>query len=148
YSDFLLHDIETGDGIVQAGPQDTANKLRTAPLWGLRMRPRFTHDLRWLSLQNAIERHAGEAEHVRQRFQELSPVEKQPLLSFLNSCNSYISWLKGQVAERRAATAARRFPSARIPRSAAFCSSPLPGVRVFAPTVTTPLGEQTSGLKA
>ena len=32
YSDFLLHDIETGDGIVQAGPQDTANKLRTAPL--------------------------------------------------------------------------------------------------------------------
>ncbi len=30
FSDFLLHDIETGDGIVQAGPQDTANKLRTA----------------------------------------------------------------------------------------------------------------------
>jgi hypothetical protein len=89
------------------------------------------HDLRWLSLQNAIERHAGEAEHVRQRFQELSPVEKQPLLSFLNSCNSYISWLKGQVAERRAATAARRFPSARIPRSAAFCSSPLPGGEGF-----------------
>ena len=85
YSDFLLHDIETGDGIVQAGPQDTANKLRTAPLWGLRMRPRFMHDLRSLSLQNAIERHAGEAEHVRQRFQELSPVEKQQLLSFLNS---------------------------------------------------------------
>jgi CxxC motif-containing protein (DUF1111 family) len=85
YSDFLLHDIETGDGIVQAGPQDTANKLRTAPLWGLRMRPRFMHDLRSLSLQNAIERHAGEAEHVRQRFQELSPAEKQQLLSFLNS---------------------------------------------------------------
>jgi len=85
YSDFLLHDIETGDGIVQAGPQDTANKLRTAPLWGLRMRPRFMHDLRSLSLQNAIERHAGEAEHVRQRFQELSPVEKQQLFSFLNS---------------------------------------------------------------
>jgi CxxC motif-containing protein (DUF1111 family) len=64
YSDFLLHDIETGDGIVQAGPQDTANKLRTAPLWGLRMRPRFMHDLRSLTLQNAIERHEGEAEHV------------------------------------------------------------------------------------
>ena len=85
YSDFLLHDIETGDGIVQAGPQDTANKLRTAPLWGLRMRPRLIHDLRSLSLQNAIERLAGEAEHVRQRFQELSPVEKQQLFSFLNS---------------------------------------------------------------
>jgi CxxC motif-containing protein (DUF1111 family) len=79
------YDIETGDGIVQAGPQDTANKLRTAPLWGLGMRPRFIHDLRSFSLQNAIERHAGEAEHVRQRFQGLSPVEKQPLFSFLNS---------------------------------------------------------------
>src|ERR1700688_559227 len=44
YGDFLLHDIGTGDGIVQAGPQDTANKLRTEPLWGLRMRPRFMHD--------------------------------------------------------------------------------------------------------
>src|SRR6202023_1328864 len=61
YSDFLLHDIERGDGIVQAGPQDTANKLRTAPLWGLRMRPRFMHDLKSLTLQDAIERHEGEA---------------------------------------------------------------------------------------
>src|ERR1700751_3608618 len=57
YSDFLLHDIETGDGIVQAGPQGKANKLRTAPLWGLRTRPRFMHALRSLTLQNAIERH-------------------------------------------------------------------------------------------
>jgi CxxC motif-containing protein (DUF1111 family) len=76
---------ETGDGVVQAGPQDTANKLRTALLWGLRMRPRFIHNLRSLSLQNAIERHAGEAEHVGQRFQELSRVEKKQLFSFLNS---------------------------------------------------------------
>src|SRR5207249_10693258 len=38
YGDFLLHDIGTGDGIVQNGPPDTANKLRTAPLWGLRTR--------------------------------------------------------------------------------------------------------------
>src|SRR6202051_243091 len=49
YSDFLLHDIGTGDGIVQAGPQDTANKLRTAALWDLRMRPRYMHDLRSLT---------------------------------------------------------------------------------------------------
>jgi CxxC motif-containing protein (DUF1111 family) len=39
YSDFLLHDIGTGDGIVQNPPEDTANKLRTVPLWGLRMHP-------------------------------------------------------------------------------------------------------------
>jgi len=85
YSDFLLHDIETGDGIVQAGPQDTANKLRTAPLWGLRMRPRFMHDLRSLTLQNAIERHEGEAEHVIRRFRDLTQDEKQQVISFLES---------------------------------------------------------------
>jgi CxxC motif-containing protein (DUF1111 family) len=85
FSDFLLHDIETGDGIVQAGPQDTADKLRTAPLWGLRMRPRYMHDLRSPTLQNAIERHGGEAKHVSERFRDLSHAEKQQLFTFLNS---------------------------------------------------------------
>jgi len=85
YSDFLLHDIETGDGIVQAGPQDTANKLRTAPLWGLRTRPRFMHDLRSLTLENAIERHQGEAEYVRRAFRELTASQKQQLIRFLES---------------------------------------------------------------
>ena len=85
YSDFLLHDIETGDGIVQAGPQDTANKLRTAPLWGLRMRPRFMHDLRSLTLENAIERHHGEAEHVTREFRELNEIQRKQLISFLES---------------------------------------------------------------
>jgi CxxC motif-containing protein (DUF1111 family) len=85
FSDFLLHDIETGDGIVQTGPQDTADKLRTAPLWGLRMRPRFMHDLRSLTLKDAIERHRGEAEHVTREFRELTESEKQQLLSFLES---------------------------------------------------------------
>ena len=85
YGDFLLHDIGTGDGIVQAGPQDTANKLRTEPLWGLRMRPRFMHDLKSLTLQNAIERHEGEAEHVKREFQRLTEAEKQQLISFLET---------------------------------------------------------------
>lgn len=85
FSDFLLHDIGTGDGIVQTGPQDTANKLRTEPLWGLRMRPRFMHDLRSLTLQNAIERHQGEAEHVTRGFQRLSEPEKRELIGFLDT---------------------------------------------------------------
>jgi CxxC motif-containing protein (DUF1111 family) len=85
YSDFLLHDIETGDGIVQTPPRDTADKLRTAALWGLRMRPRYMHDLRSLTLQDAIERHLGEARHVSRRFRDLSPAEKQQLFTFLNS---------------------------------------------------------------
>ena len=44
YGNFLLHNIGTGDGIVQNPPQDTANKLRALPLWGLRMHPRHMHD--------------------------------------------------------------------------------------------------------
>lgn len=86
FSDFLLHDLGTAGGIVQTPQfQDTANKLRTPPLWGLRMRPRFMHDLLSLTPQNAIERHQGEAEHVTQRFKDLSDAEKQELLTFLSS---------------------------------------------------------------
>jgi CxxC motif-containing protein (DUF1111 family) len=85
YSDFLLHDVGTGDGIVQNPPQDTANKLRTAALWGLRVRPRYMHDLRSLTLEEAIERHRGEAEHVTRHFLELRPDERQLLFTFLNS---------------------------------------------------------------
>jgi CxxC motif-containing protein (DUF1111 family) len=85
FSDFLLHDIETGDGIVQTPPQDTADKLRTAALWGLRTRPRYMHDLRSLTLEDAITRHLGEARHVSRRFRDLSPVEQQQLFTFLNS---------------------------------------------------------------
>jgi CxxC motif-containing protein (DUF1111 family) len=85
YGDFLLHDIGTGDGIVQVGPQDTANKLRTAPLWGLRTKPRFMHDLRSLSLEGAIARHDGEAREPARCFRELSPEERQALITFLQT---------------------------------------------------------------
>lgn len=85
YGDFLLHDIGTGDGIVQNPPEDTANKLRTVPLWGLRMHPRHMHDLKSLTLEDAIERHGGEADQERDRFRGLSPAEKQALFTFLNS---------------------------------------------------------------
>ena len=85
YGDYLLHDLGTGDGIVQGGPADTRNKLRTAPLWGLRMKPRFMHDLKSLSLESAIERHKGEAAEVEDRFEDLSPSEKQQLFVFLSS---------------------------------------------------------------
>jgi CxxC motif-containing protein (DUF1111 family) len=85
FSDFLLHDVGTGDGIVQVGPQDTANKLRTVPLWGLRTKARFMHDLQSLSLEDAIERHKGEAGNAELRFDELTPQERASLITFLNS---------------------------------------------------------------
>lgn len=85
YGDFLMHDIGTGDGIVQGGPPDTANKLRTSPLWGLRIKSRFMHDLKSLTLEDAVRRHEGEAQDVTKRFRELTSAQKQQLFTFLNS---------------------------------------------------------------
>ena len=43
------------------------------------------HDLKSLTLENAIERHEGEADRVAQRFRELRPAEKEELFALLNS---------------------------------------------------------------
>jgi CxxC motif-containing protein (DUF1111 family) len=85
FGDYLLHDVGTGDGIVQVGPQDTANKLRTAPLWGLHIKSRFMHDNASLTLLDAIQRHAGEAQDVTANFKGLSSVQQQQLITFLKS---------------------------------------------------------------
>ncbi|HEX6502652.1 MAG TPA: di-heme oxidoredictase family protein [Terriglobales bacterium] len=85
YSDFLLHDVGTGDGIVQNGPADTANKLRTPPLWGLRTRSRMMHDLASTTRNNAILRHSNEAVQVIYNYQNLSTTQKNNLITFLNS---------------------------------------------------------------
>lgn len=85
YSDFLLHDVGTGDGIVQNGPPDTANKLRTVPLWGLRTKSRLMHDLLSTTRNEAILRHGGEAIAVTNKYRALSLVQKNQLMTFLNS---------------------------------------------------------------
>ena len=85
FSDFLLHNVGTGDGIVQNGGQETRNKLRTAPLWGLRTRSRLLHDGSASDLETAIERHEGEARHARREFRELRRDEVRSLMAFLNS---------------------------------------------------------------
>ena len=105
YSDFLLHNVGTGDGIVQSMTEhygkkmyshnwknlsipdfnNTANKIRTAPLWGVRMHTRLMHDGASLTFTDAIRRHAGEAQHVTERFEKLKPNEKEALLEFLRS---------------------------------------------------------------
>ena len=85
YSDFLLHDVGTGDGIVQNGPPDTANKLRTPPLWGLRTRDRLMHDLQSFTRNDAILRHGHEAAGVVSNYQRLSTTQKNNLITFLNA---------------------------------------------------------------
>jgi len=88
YSDFLLHDVGTGDGIpIQPTAEfaNTANRMRTAPLWGLRTRNRMMHDGTALTPEDAILRHGGQASGVTTRYRALSATEKSQLVAFLNS---------------------------------------------------------------
>lgn len=85
FGDFLLHDIGTGDGIVQNGGQSTRNKVRTAPLWGVRTRNRLMHDGESLGRNEAIQRHGGQASGVRNNYNNLSTSQKNKLITFLNS---------------------------------------------------------------
>jgi len=84
YSDLLLHDMGAlGDGIVQAPA--TAKEMRTAPLWGLRLRSLYLHDGRASTLDMAILAHDGEAKVVRDRYAKLPIGSRQALAIFLNS---------------------------------------------------------------
>lgn len=85
FSDFLLHNIGTGDGIVQNGPPETAFKLRTTPLWGMRTRDRLMHDGLSTSRTDAIQRHSGEANDAKRNFNSLSDRQRAQLITFLNS---------------------------------------------------------------
>jgi CxxC motif-containing protein (DUF1111 family) len=88
YSDYLLHDIGTSDGI-PIQPTDefapTASRMRTAPLWGLRTRNRLMHDGLTFTREEAILRHAGQAADVTTRYRALSSTDKANLVAFLNS---------------------------------------------------------------
>src|ERR1700726_3356516 len=105
YGVFLMHDVGTGDGILQAtrehygnkvfqmmsgylSKQDfesSRNKIRTAPLWGVRLRPRLMHDGASLTLADAITRHRGEANHAGEKFEKLKGEDRQAILEFLKS---------------------------------------------------------------
>ena len=88
YSDFLVHDIGTGDGIPVLPGENyarTSKLMRTAPLWALRTRNRLMHDGLSSTKQEAIARHTGQAESVTQKFDALSGADQQRILAFLDS---------------------------------------------------------------
>ena len=105
YGDFLMHNVGTGDGILQAtrehygrkvfqqmsdymSKQDfegSRNKIRTAPLWGVRLRPRLMHDGTSLTFLDAITRHKGEASHVIEQFEKLKKPDQEAIIEFLKS---------------------------------------------------------------
>jgi len=88
YSDFLLHDIGTGDGIPVLPGADfasTATQIRTAPLWAMRTRNRLMHDGLSFTKQEAIARHAGQATAAKAAYDALTSAQKDQLLAFLDS---------------------------------------------------------------
>ena len=83
YSDLLLHDVGTGDGIQQAAA--APNEVRTPALWGLRFRRPLLHDGRAATAADAIRAHGAEADLARQGFDDLDPTSRAALLAFLAS---------------------------------------------------------------
>ncbi|HJO04461.1 MAG TPA: di-heme oxidoredictase family protein [Acidobacteriota bacterium] len=83
FSDLLLHDIGTGDGIGQA---DAApSEIRTPALWGLRFRRILLHDGSAGSTGEAIQRHGVEAAAARKAYRRLDKSSRQALQEFLRS---------------------------------------------------------------
>jgi CxxC motif-containing protein (DUF1111 family) len=85
FGDYLLHDIGTGDGIVQNGGQGTRNQVRTAALWGIRVRTRLMHDGLSLRITDAIQRHANQAAAAKANFNALSAANQANVLAFISS---------------------------------------------------------------
>jgi CxxC motif-containing protein (DUF1111 family) len=65
--------------------RQTARLMRTAPLWGLRIRPQLLHDGSALTITDAIRSHREQGDPSRRRFEALSGADKNELLRFLKS---------------------------------------------------------------
>jgi CxxC motif-containing protein (DUF1111 family) len=65
--------------------ESSRNKIRTAPLWGVRLRPRLMHDGASLTFRDAIVRHHGEASHVTTQFEKLTRGDQEAIIEFLKS---------------------------------------------------------------
>ena len=94
YSDFLLHDMGSGDsGSIPFQPHGTGQASltmwRTAPLWGLSniltKAGGLMHDNGSTTIDAAIRRHGGEAATVVSSYETLDSTDQSNLLAFLGS---------------------------------------------------------------
>jgi CxxC motif-containing protein (DUF1111 family) len=84
FSDFLLHDMGSlGDGIEQGAAG--GRQMRTAPLWGLRVRTTYLHDGRASTLEAAILAHHGQGRGARHEYTHLDDAGRGALKAFLQS---------------------------------------------------------------
>ena len=83
YSDLLLHDVGTADGIRQEAA--TALEFRTPALWGVRMRRPLLHDGSAPTIEDAIGFHTNEALPARTRFLGLPAEQRAALIAFVMS---------------------------------------------------------------
>jgi CxxC motif-containing protein (DUF1111 family) len=83
YSDLLLHDVGTGDGIAQGTAPP--NMMRTPPLWGVSDTGPYLHDGSAATIKDAIRRHGNQGAAARRAFEQLSRPEEEALLAFLDS---------------------------------------------------------------
>ena len=83
FSDLLLHDVGTGDGIGQASAEP--GEIRTPALWGLRFRRPLLHDGSAATIGDAVLAHDGEARPVMERLGRLPATAASDLVAFLES---------------------------------------------------------------
>ncbi|MDQ3069941.1 MAG: hypothetical protein M3R55_09465 [Acidobacteriota bacterium] len=83
FSDLLLHDVGTGDGIPQGAA--TEHEIRTPALWGLRFRRPLLHDGSATTIDEAIRRHGNEADRAQRAFAGLGTGARAALIAFLKS---------------------------------------------------------------
>lgn len=90
YTDLLLHDM--GEGLDDKVKEKNAESFewRTPPLWGIGIvakntDARFLHDGRAKTLDEAIRWHGGEADTVRQNYENLAEDDRQLLIQFINA---------------------------------------------------------------
>ena len=83
FSDLLLHDGGTGDGIEQEAAN--ANGIRTPALWWVRFRPPLLHEGSAASPEEAIRRHDNEAAASKREFLSLPDQGRADVLAFVRS---------------------------------------------------------------
>jgi len=87
YSDFAVHDMGSlGDRIGNAGDSvAVTQRMRTAPLWGIRFRNHLLHDGRTSDIPTAIRAHAGQGATAAAAFNARNAADQHNLVQFVRS---------------------------------------------------------------